>query len=350
MTGKRWNSSTLSDFATALFETAGLDTEKATTIAAALVEADMMGHTTHGMQLCAPYLQALKDGSMRREGSPEVLSDRGAVATWDGRRLPGVWLTARAVDQAVERAKLYGTASIAIRRSHHIACLAVFLERATREGCMVQITCSDPAVASVAPYGGTEPLFTPDPIAVGIPTSNDPILIDTSASITTNGMTGRLHGEGKKLPGMWVQDADGTASDDPGVLFTDPPGTILPIGGQEYGHKGYGLALMIEALTQGLSGHGRADPAEGWGASVHIQVCDPTAFSGRDAFNRQIDHIVSKCLANKPVPGSAPVRLPGQSAIQKRKDSKENGVLLYPGIMEALQPWAQEYGVTPPAP
>ena len=141
MTGKRWNSSILSDFATALFETAGLDTDKATTIAAALVEADMMGHTTHGMQLCAPYLKALKDGSMRREGSPEVLSDRGAVATWDGRRLPGVWLTARAVDQAVERAKLYGTASIAIRRSHHIACLAVFLERATREGCMVQITC-----------------------------------------------------------------------------------------------------------------------------------------------------------------------------------------------------------------
>ena len=69
----------------------------------------------------------------------------------------------------------------------------------------------------------------------------------------------------QKLPGAWVQDADGNGSDDPAVLYTDPPGTILPIGGKAYGHKGFGLALMIEALTQGLSGLGRSNPAEGWG-------------------------------------------------------------------------------------
>ncbi|MEQ8333778.1 Ldh family oxidoreductase [Nisaea sp.] len=349
MTELHWDTDALVGFATSLFKAAGLEADKAETIASALVEADMMGHTTHGLQLCAPYLNALEDGTMRRQGGPEILSDRGAVATWDGRRLPGVWLTARAVDSAVERARLYGTASIAIRRSHHIACLAVFLERATRAGCMVQIACSDPAVASVAPYGGTEPLFTPDPIAIGIPTSGDPILIDTSASITTNGLTGRLHGEGKKLPGKWVQDADGVACDDPGVLFTDPPGTILPIGGQEYGHKGYGLALMIEALTQGLAGHGRADPAEGWGASVFVQVSDPTAFAGVAAFNRQVDHIVAKCLGNKPATAGIPVRLPGQNALRKRRHAQENGLKLYSGIMEALQPWARKYEITPPA-
>lgn len=345
---KRYEAKALSACATALFEAAGLSSDKAGIIGPLLVEADMMGHTTHGLQLCAAYLKAIEEGTMRRDGGPEILTDRGAVATWDGRRLPGVWLTARAVDEAVERAKLYGTASIAIRRSHHIACLAVFLERATREGCMVQITCSDPAVASVAPYGGTEPVFTPDPIAAGIPTGGDPILIDTSASITTNGLTGRLHSEGKKLPGNWVQDANGTRTDDPGVLFTDPPGTILPIGGQEYGHKGFGLALMIEALTQGLPGHGRADPEEGWGAGVHVQVYDPTAFSGKAAFNRQIDHIVAKCLANKPATPDVPVRMPGQNALSRRRDAAKNGVPLYPGIMETLQSTAQKYGVELP--
>ncbi|UUX51113.1 Ldh family oxidoreductase [Nisaea acidiphila] len=347
---KKYDAKALAAFATGLFEAAGLDEAKAGTIGPLLVEADLMGHTTHGLQLCAPYLKALDDGTMEKEGGPQVLSDRGAVVTWDGRRLPGVWLTARAVDLGVERAKLYGTASIAIRRSHHIACLAVFLERATRAGCMVQIASSDPAVSSVAPYGGTEPLFTPDPIAVGIPTGGDPILIDTSASITTNGLTGRLHGEGKKLPGAWVQNAEGAASDDPAVLFTDPPGTILPIGGKEYGHKGYGLALMIEALTQGLPGHGRADPAEGWGAGVYVQVMDPTAFTGEAAFTRQIDHIVERCRANKPVAGGPPVRLPGQSAIAKRAASSSGGVALYPGIIDALAPWAEKYGLVPPVP
>lgn len=340
----------LSAFATRLFEAAGLDSDKAGTVGPLLVAADLMGHTTHGLQLCAPYLKALEDGTMTKDGAPEVLSDRGAVVTWDGRRLPGVWLTARAVDLAVERAKLYGTANIAIRRSHHIACLAVFLERATRHGCMVQITSSDPAVASVAPYGGTEPVFTPDPIAVGIPTGSDPILIDTSASITTNGLTGRLHGEGRKLPGAWVQNADGRASDDPAVLFTDPPGTILPIGGKEYGHKGYGLALMIEALTQGLPGHGRADPAEGWGAGVFVQVMDPTAFAGEAAFKRQLDHIVAACRANKPVDGGPPVRLPGQNALAKKAAAVSEGLLLYPGIIAALEPWAEKYAVETPPP
>jgi len=348
MTEQRYDAKALADFATGLFEAAGLDRDKAGTIGPLLVEADLMGHTTHGLQLCAPYLKALEDGTMEKQGGPEALSDRGAVVTWDGRRLPGVWLTARAVDLAVERAKLYGTASIAIRRSHHIACLAVFLERATRHGCMVQIACSDPSVASVAPYGGTEPLFTPDPIAIGIPTGGDPILVDTSASITTNGLTGRLHAEGRKLPGEWVQDADGTASDDPAVLFTDPPGTILPIGGKEYGHKGYGLALMIEALTQGLAGHGRADPAEGWGAGVYIQVSDPAAFAGRAAFTRQVDHIVERCLANKPVAGGPPVRLPGGNALARRNEARRSGVVLYPGIIEALHPWADKYGLVPP--
>ena len=352
MTGKLWNSGALVDFATVLFEKAGLDTEKASTIAAALVEADMMGHTTHGMQLCAPYLKALKDGTMRHEGSHRN-PERSRGSRDMGRSPPAGCLADCPCPSTPPSSapKLYGTASIAIRRSHHIACLAVFLERATREACMVQISCSDPAVASVAPYGGTEPLFTPDPIAVGIPTSADPILIDTSASIThqRHDRTPAWR-EGKKLPGMWLQDSDGTASDDPEVLFTDPPGTTSTA------HRRAGI--RAQGIWPGTDDRGidpgacrtwpRRPGGRWWGASVHVQVWDPTAFSGKDAFNRQIDHIVSRCLANRPISENAPVRLPGQNAIRKRKASLENGVQLYPGIMEALQPWSQAYGVTPP--
>ena len=81
-------------------------------------------------------------------------------------------------------------------------------------------------------------LFTPDPIAVGIPTEHDPILIDMSASFTINGMTGRLRKEGKCFAGNWAITAAGAPTDDPGVLFGDPPGTLLPTGGRDHGHKG----------------------------------------------------------------------------------------------------------------
>lgn len=347
---ERYAAQALIHYAEALFAGAGMEADKAALVAPLMVEADLMGHTTHGLQLVGAYLAALADGSMTATGAPEVLSDRGPVVVWDGRRLSGVWLTASAVDLAVDRARQYGTCTVSIRRSHHIACLAAFLERATSKGMMVTLTCSDPSVASVAPFGGTRAIYTPDPIAVGIPTSGDPILIDISASITTNGLTNRLHKEGRTLDHPWLIDADGNPSKDPAVLFTDPPGTILPVGGLDHGHKGYGLALIVEALTQALSGHGRADPAEGWGAGIWVQVQDPTAFAGADAFTRQTDRLAELCRTNPPRPGVDAVRLPGDGALSRKRKAMAEGVALYPGIMEGLAEWAGKLGVTAPKP
>lgn len=347
---ERYAAQALIDYAEALFAGAGMEADKAALVAPLMVEADLMGHTTHGLQLVGAYLAALADGSMTATGAPVVLSDRGPVVVWDGRRLSGVWLTASAVDLAVDRARQYGTCTVSIRRSHHIACLAAFLERATSKGMMVTLTCSDPSVASVAPFGGTRAIYTPDPIAVGIPTSGDAILIDISASITTNGLTNRLHKEGRTLDHPWLIDADGNPSKDPAVLFTDPPGTILPVGGLDHGHKGYGLALIVEALTQALSGRGRADPAEGWGAGIWVQVQDPTAFAGADAFTRQTDRLAELCRTNPPRPGVDAVRLPGDGALSRKRKAMAEGVALYPGIMEGLAEWAGKLGVTAPKP
>jgi LDH2 family malate/lactate/ureidoglycolate dehydrogenase len=347
---ERYAADALIAYAEALFAGAGLDADKAAVVAPLMVEADLMGHSTHGLQLVPPYLAALADGGMAGSGQPAVLADRGPVVSWDGRRLSGVWLTATAVDLAVERARLYGSGTVSIRRAHHIACLAAFLERATRHGMMVMLSSSDPSVASVAPFGGTRAVYTPDPLAVGIPTGGDPILVDISASITTNGLTGRLHKEGRKLDHRWVIDADGNPSTDPAVLFTDPPGTILPVGGLDHGHKGYGLALIVEALTQGLAGHGRADPPEGWGAGVFVQVFDPTAFSGIPEFTRQTDWLAAACRSNPPRPGVDAVRMPGDGAMARKRAALKDGVAPYPGIMDGLRSWADKLGVVPPAP
>ena len=317
----RYNIKELILYIEALFLAAGMDADKSAIVAQLLVEADLMGHTTHGIAQAPAYLSGLENGLMLGTGDPIIVSDRGATITWDGQRISGVWLTAMAIDLSVDRAKKYGTATMAIRRSGHIACLAAFLTRATEKGCMIELASSDPSIASVAPYGGTKPAFTPNPIAIGIPTNENPILIDISASITTNGLTGRLFSEGKKLPGDWVQDKAGRATNDPAVLFTEPPGTILPIGGKEYGHKGFGLALMIEALTQGLSGLGRADPPEGWGAAVYLKVTDPSAFGGMDEFTRQTSWLAESCRNNPPAEGVDNVRLPGDNAIFNKAEA-----------------------------
>jgi LDH2 family malate/lactate/ureidoglycolate dehydrogenase len=98
------------------------------------------------------------------------------------------------------------------------------------------------------------------------------------------------------------------------VLFAEPKGTILPLGGMDSGHKGYGLSLMVEAMTGGLAGHGRADPAEGWGATVFLQIIDPQAFAGLSAFERQLDHVIERAATIQDLSRQGEkVQLPGRA-------------------------------------
>jgi LDH2 family malate/lactate/ureidoglycolate dehydrogenase len=338
----------LFDYARNLLKAIGLDTDKSEVVADILVQGDLMGHTTHGLALLPGYLAELESGAMRKRGEPAVLANHPAAITWDGQRLPGPWLVLQAMDLATRRARTQGSCTVVIRRSHHIGCLAAYLKRATDQGLVMLLTCSDPNTASVAPFGGLDPVFTPNPIAAGIPTRGSPLLMDISTSATTNGLTNRLHKEGGRLPAAWVMDGHGLAGDDPAVLFKEPKGTILPLGGMDSGHKGYGLTLLVESLTGGLAGHGRADAKEGWGATVFLQILDPRAFAGLDAFTRQTEHVAEACRASRPAEPSRPVRTPGEKGVALADKQLRHGVTLYPSILPALAPWAAKLKIAEP--
>ncbi len=347
--GPRYAAAALVKFGKSLLTGAGMSGERAADVADILVEGDLLGHDTHGLQLLAPYLQQIEAGQMKLEGEPITLADHGAVLTWDGQRLPGPWLVLRAMEIAAAKAKIYGSGTVSIGRSHHIACLAAYLKRATDQGLVMLLLSSGPSGASVAPFGGLRPVFSPSPIAIGFPCDGGPVLVDVSTSITTNGLTNRLRKQGKRLPQHWLIDENGEAADDPAVLQPPRKGTILPLGGLDAGHKGYGLALLVEALTAGLAGHGRADPLEPLGASVFLQILDPEACGGGDAFRRQMDWVAKACLDNPPRPGFDRVRLPGQTGLARRERQLREGVALEASILPALTPWAEKLGVALPA-
>jgi LDH2 family malate/lactate/ureidoglycolate dehydrogenase len=348
MAASRFDYTALRDFTRTLFEKAGYEREKADATAEVLIEADLMGHSTHGLALAPWYLEGAAKGEVRGCGEPEVLADRGACVTWNGRRLPGTWLTLKAIDLGLDRVKTHGTCTIAIADSHHIGALAAYLPRATQRGCMAIVASSSPAVATVAPYGGRVPVMTPDPIGIGIPTQADPILIDISATITTNNMARRLIGEGRRFPRPWALDKDGRETDDPKAVIGGG-GSLLPVGGLDHGHKGYALGLLVEALTQGFGGFGRADSPKGATSSVFVQVIDPEAFAGQAAFTRQTSWLVDACLRNPPRPGVERVRVPGENAMKRRRAAMEAGVELSPAIVTAIRPYAERLGVAFPA-
>jgi L-lactate dehydrogenase len=344
----RYRADALVAFAHTLLARAGVRDDIARDVAVVLVDGDLLGHSTHGLALLGPYLAEVEKGTMAKSGEPKVISKRPATQAWDGGRLPGPWVTLRAFDAAAAMALTYGSGTVVIRRSHHIACLAAYLKRMTDRKLMALILCSDPAMKSVAPFGAVTSVFTPNPLAAGIPTSGDPILLDISASYTTNGLTGRLHNAGEQLPHPWVQDSQGNPTRDPAVLFNEPKGTLLPLGGLEAGHKGFALALLVEAATGALAGHGRADPNEGWGATVFVQVLDPAAFGGTADFERQMDWLAKACRDATPRPGGPGVRLPGEHGMKRYRDQQANGVVLFEGIMPSLAPWAEKLGAALP--
>jgi L-lactate dehydrogenase len=346
MAEPRYDLTVLTDFARALFEAAGLPADMAAPVARYLVMADAMGHDTHGLGLAPWYLDEARNGIMTREGAPEVVSDHGAAICWEGRRLPGAFLCEGALRAAIARARELGTATVAVGNAHHIGALAAYLELATSEGMMAMIASSSPSGATVAPYGGRDPVFTPNPVAYGIPTDDRPILIDISASITTNNMAKRLAAEGRQYERDWLMDAEGNLSRDPGVVTSG--GTVLPTGGLDHGQKGYGMALSVEAYTQGLAGHGRAEAPKETSIAFTVQVHDPEAFGGRAAFLRQTGWLADACRASRPRPGLDPVRLPGERGLARRDEAEAKGVRLYPGIMEALASHAETLGVALP--
>jgi LDH2 family malate/lactate/ureidoglycolate dehydrogenase len=334
----------LTHYASSLLNCAGLDSEIAQVVAETLVEGDLLGHDTHGLGLLASYIKEIESAGMKKAGSPIVISDKPGVILWDGQRLPGPWLLDQAYKTLAPRARSLGVASLAIKRSHHIACLAVYLMRALQDGYLMVLASSDANSASVAPFGGTQAVFTPNPIAIGFPVEDSGVMIDISASITTNGMTNRKHKAGEKFEHNWLMTSNGEPTNDPSVMFTQPPGTLLGVGGQDHGHKGYGLSLMVEALTAGLAGRGRVDPKEGWGATVHITLYDIRSFCGEAEFKRQMDHVAQLCKSNIPSNPQKPVRLPGQAGFTKRETQLKSGVSLHSSIEPSLKDAQEKYG------
>ena len=351
MTIPRYWSENLREFAFDLLCKKGLQAEMAKTVADILLEGDLLGHTTHGLQLLGPYLKELEAGTMTPKGEPVVLKDHGMSLLWDGNYLPGPWLVTRAIETGLERLNSYPIFTASIKQSHHIACLAAYLERVAELGFLIILTTSDPTLgAKVSPFGSQTPVYSPNPIAAGWPIKNEMVMFDTSMSTTSVGLSQRLSRQKKRLPGKWVLDADGCPTDDPSVIFQKPSGSILPLGGLELGYKGFALGLLVEALTSGLCGFGRKDKPGRWGATVFLMIVNPTAFGGGERFMEESSWIAKACLDAEPLDHKNPVRLPGQAALEKKCQYLETGIELEPGILPSLEKWSSKLGISMPRP
>lgn len=332
--------------AAALLQAAGLDPDKAAAVARRLVDADLLGHSTHGLRMLPVYLERLADGRIARAGAIEVLQDHGAAFSWKANRLPGAWVMERFVDAAIERSAAHPVVTATLADCSHIGALQAYLEAFAERKLLALLMVTDPAVVSVAPPGGVRPVTTTNPIAACIPTHEAPLLVDLSTSLVSNSAAAGYAAAGKTLPGPWLLDNQGRPTDDPKALEATPPGTLMPLGGAEFGYKGFAFGLLVEAFALALAGFGRDAPRQRGAQGVFLQVISPGAFGhGRDAFLASMSHLVAQCHAGPAAPGAA-IRLPGERALARKKQQLAEGLQLEPEVLPALAAWARRLDVT----
>src|SRR5690554_2560761 len=241
------------DWAESCLKQAGADANIAQAMAENLVAADLLGFRTHGLMRLRYNLKCLRDGSSRRSGEPLILSQRAAVQLWDAQLLSGLYVVPQAIAAAIAMARNCGTGTVVIKRAQHVAALAVYLEQATRAGLLIQMMCSTPGQQVVAPFGAKSGWFSPNPFAIGAPTTSEPILLDMSLSMTAAGKVRKAIAEQQPLPYPALITAEGDYSADATTFLAEPASVLAPLGGKQLGYKGSGLCLFSELWTMALS-------------------------------------------------------------------------------------------------
>lgn len=348
MTQVRVAKDQLLQFATSCFERAGASAHIAKSMATSLLWGDLLGFRTHGMRRLPYNVKQLQTGAARGEGEVTVINRRLAVETWDANALSGLYVASQAVEKACAMATKAGTGTVVVRGCEHVASLAAYLQIATDQGMLINMMAATPAQSSVAPAGGTSRVFSPNPYAIGVPTSAEPMLLDMSFSVTAAGKVRQAYDRGELLPWPAIVTQSGEVTNDP-KAYIDEGGALLPLGGADLGYKGYGLCLQSELWTLGLTGYGRADAInDGEQNTLFVQVIDPEAFAGKEAFIRVAEDLMQRCKEAEPIDADEPVRIPGSGALALFREQTERGVLLDELTWPRLQHCAEKLGVSLP--
>ena len=294
-------------FTAELLAAGGADSASAGTVAEHLVESDLCGVPSHGLLRVPQYLDELQSGEIDGRARPVVTHRSDAFAVVDGRRAFGQVAALYAVEVATAGAAACGIGLATVCRAGHAGRIGSYVERIASTGSLALAFCSGPRGGHrVAPYGGVEGRLATNPIAFGFPGDRGPVVADFSTSTVPEGAVRRLRELGLAAPEGSLQDPDGIATTDPSVLYRDPPGTIRPLGGETFGHKGYALGLLVEVMTTVLAGEYAGDTSR-FGNNLTLLV-----LAGDERVAAAGSALAAYVRSSRPADATRPVLLPGE--------------------------------------
>lgn len=310
----------------AVFERAGCQPPEAERVGRYLVEANLVGHDSHGVIRIPSYIRWLDEGKLVAGQSIQVVLENEVIAVVDGQLGLGQSVGEQATKLGIEKSARHGVAVVALRNSGHLGRIGDWALLAAEAGKMsMHFVNSSGSGILVAPFGGIDRRFSADPIAVGVPRGDQPpILLDISTCTLAEGKIRVARNKGATVPDGSIIDAEGRPTNDPNVFYGDPPGAILPIAG----HKGSGLAVITEILAGALSGGSCSDPKNAGhllNGMLSIYLA-PHFFQDDNYFQGEVDRFVRWVKSSQPVSAGGEILMPGEIEERTKAQRLSEGI------------------------
>ncbi|MBP88228.1 MAG: malate/lactate/ureidoglycolate dehydrogenase [Planctomycetaceae bacterium] len=327
-----------------IFAAAGCSEEEANRVGRHLVEANLVGHDSHGVIRIKPYIEWLRDGLVVPNQTIEVVFENDVMAVVDGCSGFGQSIGEQAVQMGIDKCSKYGVSAIALRHVGHLGRIGDWPQMAAEAGkfSLHYVNTSGKGLL-VAPFGGIERRMSANPIAAGVPVDGrDPIVLDISACMIAEGKIKVALNKGVQLPEGCIIDAKGNPSTDPGTFYSDP-GAILPFGA----HKGYGLGIIAEMMAGALTGGDctnpkNADRLHNGMLSIYL---DPSFFADKTELQAEIKRFIDYVKTSAPVTPDGDILMPGEIEARNRTDRTANGIELDDNTWQQIVETASGLGI-----
>jgi LDH2 family malate/lactate/ureidoglycolate dehydrogenase len=335
----------LLEFATAVYTHAGMPEPDARLAADTLVQADLWGHQSHGVMRLSWYVARLEAGVCDPVAKPELVIDAGAIALLDGHDAMGQVLTARAMEQAIERARTHGIGAVALRNSNHFGTAMYYTLMAARADCVGFLSTN--ASPAMAPWGGRQKTVGTNPWSWAAPAGNyAPMVLDIANTGVARGKIYLARQKGLPIPEGWAINAAGAPTTDPGEAID---GIILPMAH----HKGYAIAALMDMLSGVLTGSAFGSGVRGpyqtehrSGAGQFMLAIDIAALQPIADFHDRMERYVAELKAVPLAQGFDEIVYPGEIEARNDARNRAQGLILPDDTLDNLRQLAEQYQLT----
>ncbi len=344
-------------FCEQVFVKLGVPAADAKVTAEVLVIADLRGIESHGVARVPRYVNGLREGFMKPTYNGRIVKETKATALIDGGESLGQVSGRKGMELAIRKARETAVGIVAVRNSNHFG-IAGYYSMMALEHDLIGMCMTNAAPLVVPTFGRTAILGT-NPISLTAPSTGLPFVLDMATSVVPRGKIEVYDRQVKKMPLGWAVDETGKGTADAArvlsALSKRLGGGILPLGGEgeEFsGHKGYGLALMVDVLCGVLSGAATGLNIDGPAkkdVGHFFMALDPSAFRPLEEFKRDMDRLARELKESPKAEGQKRIYVHGEKSFARMEKYRMEGIPLGAKVVESLKKVGKETGVTWPS-